>query len=71
MSPLVHQIPRYGMLIILPLLLHMNQGPLPSAKKEMLDPGNHKVIFFSHVHYIFSMNSTLSGIDASFLISIL
>ena len=38
--------------VLLPLLLDVNQGPLPPAKHKMLDAGNQQVVIFCIAHIL-------------------
>ena len=64
MCPLVEQLPFHGSKILRPLLFDVEQHPLPAAKPEMLQAGDHQKVV-GRVHYDLLSQCTPSGSSAS------
>ena len=65
MALLMDDLPFDGAQVFLPLLLNMNERPLPAAKEEMLDAGDIQPLLFAICHQLMRVQVTPSGRSAS------
>ena len=65
MTLLVDDLPFDGAQVFLPLLLDVNERPLPAAKEEMLDAGDIQPLLFAICHQLMRVQVTPSGRSAS------
>ena len=65
MALLMDDLPLDGAQVFLPLLLNMNERPLPAAKEEMLDAGDIQPLLFAICHQLMRVQVTPSGRSAS------
>ena len=65
MTFLVDNLPLDCAQVFLPLLLDVNERPLPAAKEEMLDAGDIQPLLFAICHQLMRVQVTPSGRSAS------